>query len=156
MLTAEGFSPGTAGSIDGALQLASAAAGLFVGPVVGRLRDQKAVTACAATLQALALAGLLLRPESAILWAILFGLGTGAGFILGLSFVSLRAANVRQAAALSGMVQTVGYSVAAAAPPLAGMLHDRAGGWNGVLATGAILCAVMAAIGWRAGRVRHI
>jgi CP family cyanate transporter-like MFS transporter len=40
--------------------------------------------------------------------------------ILGLTFIGLRASSAHQAAALSGMAQSVGYLLAACGPPLMG------------------------------------
>jgi CP family cyanate transporter-like MFS transporter len=91
-----------------------------------------------------------------MVWIIFFGLGAGAAIILGLAFVSLRASNSHQAAALSGMSQCVGYLLAAAGPPLVGRLHDASGNWSVALAICAALCLVMALLGLFAGRAVHI
>ncbi len=47
--------------------------------------------------------------------------------ILGLTFIGLRASSAHQAAALSGMAQSVGYLLAACGPPLMGKIHDANG-----------------------------
>ena len=39
----------------------------------------------------------------AVMWTLVFGFGTGATMILGLTFIGLRASSAHQAAALSGM-----------------------------------------------------
>jgi CP family cyanate transporter-like MFS transporter len=49
--------------------------------------------------------------------------------VLALSFISLRAGGAREAAALSGMAQSLGYLLAAAGPVLFGLLHDLTGAW---------------------------
>ncbi|EHM01657.1 transporter, major facilitator family protein [Acetobacteraceae bacterium AT-5844] len=156
ILTDAGYSPASAGSLHGVSQLATAVPGMILGPLVGRLKDQKALAAGTAVLTALALLGILLLPGWAVLWAALFGFGSGGTFILALAFISLRAASVQQAAALSGMAQTVGYTIAAAAPPLGGMLHDTSGGWLMPLIACVALCGITAAFGYRAGRDLHI
>lgn len=156
ILTDAGYSPASAGSLHGLSQLATAVPGMILGPLVGRLKDQKALAAGTAVLTALSLLGILLLPHWALLWAALFGFGSGGTFILALAFISLRAASVQQAAALSGMAQTVGYTIAAAAPPLGGVLHDTSGGWLVPLTACVALCGVMAAFGYRAGRDLHI
>jgi CP family cyanate transporter-like MFS transporter len=156
ILTDAGYSAASAGSLHGVSQLATAVPGLVLGPLVGRLKDQKALAAGTAVLTALSLLGILLLPGWAVLWVALFGIGSGGTFILALAFISLRAATVQQAAALSGMVQTVGYTIAAAAPPLGGLLHDSTGGWLVPLVACATLCGVMAVFGHRAGRAQHI
>ena len=105
---------------------------------------------------ATSLLGLLLFPNMAVFWAALFGFGGGASFILALSFVSLRAGNVRQAGALSGMAQSIGYILAAVAPPLLGMVHDFSGNWSAPLEICIALCLVLAAVGCFAGRSAHV
>lgn len=152
MLIELGYSPRAAGVLHGLYQLVGAAAGLFVGPLATRLNNQKLLAALAAAGIGLSLAGLVLLPGWAILWTALLGVGGGATFILGLAFFSLRAASVRQAAALSAMAQTFGYTIAAAAPPLAGVLHDRTGSWTAPILVCVFLCGLMAALGYRAGR----
>lgn len=152
ILVDAGLSPARAGSLHGVLQLATAIPGLVLVPVLGRLRDQRLPAAAAALLSATALLGLWLQPQWATAWSVLFGLGTGAGFILGLAFIGLRAGDVHQAAALSGMSQCAGYLLAAAGPMAVGALRDALGGWPVPLTVCAGLALVAAAIGILAGR----
>ncbi len=156
ILNDSGYSTAMAGSLHGVSQLASAVAGLFFGPVVGRLRDQKALAVGVSALTGLSMLGFLLAPAWALLWTALFGLGAGATFILGLAFISLRAANSRQAAALSGMAQCLGYLLAAGGPPLAGFSRNALGSWDVPLIGCFGLCIGMAVFGYFAGRPLHI
>ena len=156
ILVDAGYSPVQAGSLHGVMQLATAVPGLLLGAVVGRLRDQRAITAGMSAIAALSLAGLLAMPQAGAVWAALFGFGSGGTFMLGLSFMSLRAATAPQAAALSGMAQCVGYLMAAAGPPTIGLLHDLSGGWQTPLAVVIALCFAMAGLGSLAGRARHV
>ena len=156
ILVDAGYSPVQAGSLHGVMQLATAVPGLLLAAVVGRLRDQRAITVGMSAIAALSLAGLLLMPRAGAVWAALFGFGSGGTFMLGLSFMSLRAATAPQAAALSGMAQCVGYLMAAAGPPLIGVLHDLSGGWRLPLAVVVALCFAMAGLGSLAGRARHV
>jgi len=151
-----GFTAERAGSLHGFLQLASAAPALFLAPVLRRLKDQRAAAFCAAGASCLAFAGLIAAPAWGAVWIALLGLGTGAGIILGLAFVGLRASHAQQAAALSGMAQCVGYLFAATGPALVGGVHDKFGGWGLALGVCAALCAVMAVAGLYAGRAIQI
>jgi CP family cyanate transporter-like MFS transporter len=63
-------------------------------------------------------------PDMAVMWTLVFGFGSGATMILGLTFIGLRASSAHQAAALSGMAQSIGYLLAACGPPLMGKIHD--------------------------------
>lgn len=152
MLAEAGTSAQQAGTLHGVLQLATAIPGLLLAPIVRRMHDQRLAAALAAVLSTLALLGLWLLPALAWLWAVLLGMGTGATFILGLTFVALRTRDVPQSTALSGMSQCVGYLLAAAGPVLMGQLHDLLGGWQMPLLLCAVLAAGAIAMGALAGR----
>ncbi len=70
--------------------------------ILHRLRDQRGIAVLVALMCAISAAGLWLLPELAIGWTLLFGFGSGATMILGLTFIGLRASSAHQAAALSG------------------------------------------------------
>ena len=152
ILTSSGHSAAQAGSLHGAMQLASALPGLLLGSVVPRLKDQRAVALGAALLLSLAFLGLLRLPAWAALWVACFGFGSGACIILSLSFMGLRTNSPAQAAALSGMAQSVGYLLAASGPPLIGLLRDTSGGWGLPLALCLALTLLIAVLGTLAGR----
>ncbi|MEA1064864.1 MFS transporter [Erwinia sp. HR93] len=156
ILVSNGFSPEHAGSLHGLLQLATAAPGLFIGVVLARLNDQRAIAAATALLSAISMLGLWLAPALAPVWVTLFGFGAGATMILGLTFIGLRASSAHQAAALSGMAQSIGYLLAAFGPPLIGKLHDISGHWSIPLGTIVLFSLVMAGFGVGAGRNREI
>ena len=152
VLTGSGHSAAEAGSLHGGMQLASAFSGLLVGPVVQRLRDQRAAACGVSLLLSVGLLGLMLEPAWALLWVACFGFGSGACLILSLSFMGLRTHGPAQAAALSGMAQSVGYLLAASGPPLVGLLRDLSQGWRLPLALCLLLTLVIAWLGTRAGR----
>jgi CP family cyanate transporter-like MFS transporter len=151
-----GYSTEEAGSLHGLLQLATASAGVILLPVIRWMKDQRLAAASSSVVALGGLIGLLFASHWATTWTILLGLGTGAGIILGLSLVSLRASNVQQAAALSGMAQCIGYLFAATGPLLTGILHDALGKWDVSLLLCALLCVAMAVFGVLAGRATHI
>ncbi|WP_027016306.1 CynX/NimT family MFS transporter [Comamonas composti] len=156
ILTDAGMSPAQAGSMHGVLQLATAVPGLLLGPILRRMRDQRLAAAAVCLFSAIALLGLCIAPKFALVWSILFGIGTGAGIILGLSFIGLRTGNAHQAAALSGMSQCIGYLLAAAGPMAIGALHDALGGWTISLVLCMGLALVAALVGVLAGRNRSL
>lgn len=156
ILTDAGMSPESAGSVHGVLQFATAVPGLVLGLILRHIHDQRLPAAGSALMSAVALAGFIVAPQLALLWSALFGLGTGAGIIMGLTFIGLRTRSARQAASLSGMAQGVGYSLAAAGPPVMGMLHDALGSWQVPLGICAMLALVIAAMGMLAGRDRRM
>ena len=156
ILLSLGYSETQAGSLHGLLQLATAAPGIVIPLILHRLRDQRSIAALVALMCAVSAAGLWLVPAHAVLWTVIFGFGSGATMILGLTFIGLRASSAHQAAALSGMAQSVGYLLAAFGPPLMGKIHDASGDWRIPLIACALLAVVMAAFGIFAGRDREI
>lgn len=156
ILTEAGMSPERAGSVHGVLQFATAVPGLVLGLVLRHIYDQRLPAAGSALMSAVALAGFIIAPQLALLWSSLFGLGTGSGIIMGLSFIGLRTGSAQQAASLSGMAQSIGYSLAAAGPPAMGLLHDALGSWQVPLGICVMLALVIAAMGMLAGRDRRI
>jgi CP family cyanate transporter-like MFS transporter len=84
------------------LQLATAVPGLAVPLILHRLKDQRGIAGAVALMCAVSAAGLWFMPDMAVMWTLVFGFGSGATMILGLTFIGLRASSAHQAAALSG------------------------------------------------------
>lgn len=153
----EGMSKGAAGALLSLSLVVGIPMGFVVGALAGRLRDQRPIVWGAGLVLGGGWIGVLAAPDAApSLWAILLGLGFGTGFTLVLSLFVLRASDTPDAAALSGMAQSVGYTLAAVGPIAVGALHDATGGWTLPLA---VLIAVAAAdlvVGLGAGRARFV
>lgn len=143
ILISHGYSEAQAGSLHGLLQLATAAPGLAIPLILHRFNDQRWIAALVSLLCAVGAAGLWFVPGQAIIWTLLFGFGSGATMILGLTFIGLRASSAHQAAALSGMAQSVGYLLAACGPPVMGKLHDASGSWYLPLSGVTVLAIIM-------------
>ncbi|MGO1625634.1 MAG: MFS transporter [Halomonadaceae bacterium] len=156
ILADAGMSAERAGSVHGVLQFATAVPGLVLGFLLRHIHDQRLPAAGSALMSAVALLGLAMVPQLALVWSVLFGLGTGSGIIMGLTFIGLRTTSAPQAAALSGMAQCIGYLLAAAGPPVMGALHDAQGSWQMPLGICVMLALVIAAMGMLAGRDRRI
>ncbi|EQB8220261.1 TPA: CynX/NimT family MFS transporter [Klebsiella aerogenes] len=156
ILQSMGYSEAHAGSLHGLLQLATAAPGLAIPLVLHRLKDQRGIAVLVALMCVFSTLGLWLLPGQAVIWTLIFGFGSGATMILGLTFIGLRASSAHQAAALSGMAQTIGYLLAACGPPLIGKIHDAYGDWHIPLIIVALIAVVMALFGALAGRAREI
>ena len=78
-------------------------------------------------------AGLLLAPAAApLLWVVLTGLGPII-FPVCLVLINVRTRSHHTAIALSGLVQTIGYTIGALGPLVVGVLHDTTGGWTAPL-----------------------
>lgn len=156
ILQSIGYSEAQAGSLHGLLQLATAAPGLAIPLILHRLKDQRGIAVLVALMCAVSALGLWFLPTQAVLWTLIFGFGSGATMILGLTFIGLRASSAHQAAALSGMAQAVGYLLAACGPPVMGKIHDANGDWHIPLIAVALISVAMAVFGALAGRDREI
>ena len=156
ILQSMGYSEAQAGSLHGLLQLATAAPGLAIPLVLHRLKDQRGIAVLVALMCVFSTLGLWLLPGQAVIWTLIFGFGSGATMILGLTFIGLRASSAHQAAALSGMAQTIGYLLAACGPPLIGKIHDAYGDWHIPLIIVALIAVIMALFGALAGRALEI
>nr|WP_287858420.1 CynX/NimT family MFS transporter [Klebsiella sp.] len=156
ILQSIGYSEAQAGSLHGLLQLATAAPGLAIPLILHRLKDQRGIAVLVALMCAVSALGLWFLPSQAVLWTLIFGFGSGATMILGLTFIGLRASSAHQAAALSGMAQAVGYLLAACGPPVMGKIHDANGDWHIPLIAVALISVAMAVCGALAGRDREI
>ncbi|HZX06673.1 MFS transporter [Kribbella sp.] len=114
--------------------------------------NQRAGLMTASTPILLALIGLLVAPHLAIVWAVVGGLGQGAGLVAALSLISLRGRGHHETTQLSGMAQAVGYTLAAAGPVVAGYLTQATGGWSTTLVVFAVLAATQVTLGFVVGR----
>ncbi|MBX5475400.1 MAG: MFS transporter [Thermoleophilia bacterium] len=151
-----GFGAATAGALLSVYALAGIPASLAAPVLAARARDQRTIAVVSVAPEAVALAGLLAAPGAAPLWVTLYALGQGAAFSLALTLIVLRSPSARRGAELSGMVQAIGYCVAALGPLVVGALHDAEGGWTAPLLLLLVCCAPMAAAGLGAGRARLV
>jgi MFS transporter, CP family, cyanate transporter len=156
ILHSYGTSETTAGWLLFAYQIIGVLMSIVVPLVLTRFRDQRAVAAGGSLLAMIGYLGLLFLPDLDVLWVLVTGVGAGVLFFLALTFFSLRAADPRSSAALSGMGQSIGYLVASVGPVLFGLLHDATGGWRVPLAVLAGVAAVHTVVGLRAGRDAHV
>ena len=115
-----------------ALSQATGILGSAVVPIIAARRaDQRSIVWAMGVLEGIALVGLILMPagSGAVLWVSLVGFALGGTFGLALLFLVLRSPDTETTTGLSGMVQSIGYLIAAAGPVLAGFLYDLSAGW---------------------------
>ena len=147
----------TAGSLVSLSVLMQGVASL-VGPGLAvRRRDQSSLNVAVFALSFCGLLGCLFAPLGGMgLWVALLGIGQGALFSFAITAIVLRSADVGIAARLSGMAQSVGYTLAAGGPLLMGVIRGATGSY----AATALLFAALSALGmwsaWGAGRARQI
>jgi MFS transporter, CP family, cyanate transporter len=130
---------------------------LTVPSLAARSRDQRPfMLACMGCIAA-GWVGVLLAPTSApYLWVVLLGIGQNAAFPLALTLIVLRGGPVASTAALSTMVQTIGYLLAAGGPLAIGVVHDVSGSWTPALIVLLALLVPQTIIGLEAARNRTV
>lgn len=147
----------TAGAIVSLSVMVQAASCIVSPQIAVRGKDQRLVHVTLAAIAVTGLLGLLFAPLWTI-WpfAILQGIGQGGLVAVALTAVVLRSPDQHVAAHLSGMAQFVGYTLAAIAPLLVGLIRD----WTGSFAATSVVFVAFglgAAInGWGAGRALHV
>jgi CP family cyanate transporter-like MFS transporter len=147
-----GMSSGHAGAMLSIAMLCGIAPSLLLPVVATRMPDQRLLAFFGPVTWAAGLAGLLLDPAGATwLWMVLVGVGQGVGISLALTLVVLRAPDATHAAALSGMAQGFGYTLAATGPFALGAVHDLSGGWDAPLMIMLGLSVAMLITGYVAG-----
>ncbi|MFJ5862400.1 CynX/NimT family MFS transporter [Pseudarthrobacter sp. NPDC092439] len=124
-----GMAPSAAGAGSSLFQILAIAGGLGV-PLVARLAS---TTTVAVTLGAMWLTvplGLLLAPQWWWLWSSVGGVAQGGGITLIFIAIIKIARDQASAGRMSAVVQGVGYSIGAAAPPVLGYVHGLTGSWT--------------------------
>jgi MFS transporter, CP family, cyanate transporter len=100
-----------------------------------------------------ALIGLMVGPVSlAWIWVTMIGFCLGGSFGLALLFIVIRSRDSNSANELSGMSQSVGYSIAATGPVIFGGLFDLAGNWLVPLGFLFLIALLKIWSGWTAGK----
>ena len=90
------------------------------------------------------------------LWAAILGIGQGGAFAVALTLIVLRSPDSRIASHLSGMSQSVGYTLASGGPFLVGLLHGWSGDWHASALLFVVIAVAAAVFGYLAGRPRQL
>lgn len=130
MLTDQGYSRGSAGTVLALGQVAALTGSLVVPIIAARYADQRAVTFIVLALGAAGLVGLVVTGRWAVLWTMLVLFDPGASISLAVLFMVLRSRSAAQTGQVSGMSQSFGYILAAVDPIAVGALHDATGSWS--------------------------
>lgn len=102
--------------------------------------------------------GLLLGSSFPVLIVsiIFIGIAIGGTFPLALSYLGLRVKSAKEAAVLSGMVQSIGYILAAVGPAFIGYLYDIAQNWTIPLIALIIISFIVMLFGMSSGRNQYV
>ncbi|AWP27063.1 MULTISPECIES: MFS transporter [Paenibacillus] len=131
ILRSQGMDYSAAGWMLSILQFVSLPFSFIIPVLAGRNPNQRVLVTISALSMLTGYVGLLSGMSSLnLLWVMLVGISGGANFSLSLMFFTLRTKTAHEAAALSGMAQSLGYLLAAIGPMLIGFLHDATDGWK--------------------------
>lgn len=151
-----GFTPAQSGFHLFLMQIVGILGNLSVSFFAGIRSSQSWLAMILAGFLVAAVAGGLIFPPAAPLWACFIGIGCGGSFSLAMTMIGYRTNNYAQTMKLSGMAQCLGYLMAALGPLLAGGFANLAGGWSTVLFVLLALTLVHFVAGALAGRDRKI
>ncbi|MDN5859249.1 MAG: MFS transporter [Pseudonocardia sp.] len=150
-----GFPAVTAGVLVATMAMSGIVGGMAAPVLAARSARQGGLAVGITGTVALGLAGVLVPGAEAIACVVL-GVGQGAALGLSMTLMTVRAPDSAHAAQLSGMAQSIGYTMAAAGPFAVGALHDLTGGWTVPLLVLLALLVPQALTGALAGRARHV
>jgi MFS transporter, CP family, cyanate transporter len=153
---AAGATPVTAGLHQLLLNLFALLGSIASSAAIHRLAGQRSIAVTGALLLVIALTGLLAAPGLAAVWASIAGFSAGGTLVLALSLFGLRTRHHDQAAALSGMAQSIGYALAALGPIVVGAVHDATDSWPTVLLLLIAIGVVQGIVGTLASRPRFV
>jgi MFS transporter, CP family, cyanate transporter len=157
ILRDRGVDPVLAGFFVSASVLFQAGAGLTAPILAARRRSQSVWAAAMMGLTLSGLLGCLYAPLGTLwLWVVVLGLGQGGAFAIALVMIVLRSSDAHVAAHLSGMSQSVGYTLASAGPLAVGLLHDWTGSWSPIGWLFVAVCGTAALFGLAAGRALQV
>lgn len=123
----------------------------------GTRKDQRLVIVLLTVLEIIGLIGLMLPGVALVeLWVGLIGLVLGGTFGLALLLIVLRSSDAETAAELSGIVQSIGYFIAAAGPFVVGAIYELTEIWNYALALLVIVAVLKLIMGIGVGKDQKV
>ena len=153
VLMEKGIETAAAGNYVALFQIGSLVGSLSASFLFARIRHRQWFNLGLSLMMLAGISGLWLMPAgTAPLWILLAGAGTSGCFASALMLFALRSSDSRTAAALSGMAQTVGYSIAAAGPLGMGLLYDVSSSWSASLSVLSVLMLAECVLAWFAAR----
>jgi MFS transporter, CP family, cyanate transporter len=137
-VTSRGWSPGDAGLLLAVWAAAQVPGALAIPALAERSGRWRFWSGAGLACVAAGTFGLLVAPLPPVVgpwpWVVLVGIGSGAGFPLGLTMIAWRTPDAAASAATSGMALGVGYTVAGTGPFVMGLLIDLTGGYPAAVA----------------------
>lgn len=152
----QGIAAERAGLYLSVYQVMAVVANLCMMFFINRSQDQRLIGILCSLLIFIGISGLIVEPRLSLLWLTLAGIGGGMAMVFSLLLFGLRTEGYKQAIALSGMAQSVGYLFAAMGPVIIGIIHDISQNWTLPFALLASLALLQMALSLSVGRNRTI
>ncbi|UOQ84225.1 CynX/NimT family MFS transporter [Gracilibacillus salinarum] len=158
ILISHGFASSSAGWYVAYMQFISLPATFFTPVIAGKLSNQKPVVAVFGVIGMIGYLMLYLEPGhlGTFVAITLIGIMLGASISLALALLGLRSTNARQAAELSGMAQSFGYTLASIGPIVIGLLFDMTNSWKPSILTILVMGVVLIIFGLGASRNKFV
>ncbi len=156
VLLDRGVDAAAAGLLLSLLSVAGIVGGLLGPLLAARVPRQRLLAVAVTAVSALGLVGILAVPGAETVGVAVLGLGQGGALGVALTLMAVRSPDAAHASELSGMAQSVGYTLAAAGPFAVGALHDLTGTWTVPLLALLVLFVPQATVGALAGRDRLV
>lgn len=157
ILLSRGYDSAFAGWMLSLSQATGILGALIVPLWAGSRKDQRLVIIVLILLEVIGLAGLMLPDIGlTVVWVSLLGIVLGGTFGLALLLIVLRSSDTETAAELSGMVQSIGYFIAATGPFLVGVIQEATQVWNYSLGLLIIIAFLKLGAGLGAGKAQKL
>lgn len=131
ILIAREYDPNYAGWMLSLSQATGIIGAILIPAWAGSKKDQRSVIAVLVILEILSLIGLIIPQIGWVeLWVGINGMVLGGTFGLALLLIVLRSNDAETASELSGIVQSIGYFIAATGPFMAGLIFDLTQTWD--------------------------
>jgi CP family cyanate transporter-like MFS transporter len=151
-----GVSAATAGTLTAVIPAWGILGGLVMPTVIARSQNLRVYSMLFGLLTAAGYVGLLIAPAVApALWASLLGIG-GFAFPTAIALIPGRSRDPLVTARLSGMVQPLGYLIAAVGPLVLGVVLDATGSLPLMLVLLLVSGLALAVAGWKASGQRMV
>lgn len=157
ILIDRGFDPTYAGWMLSLSQATGIVGAILIPIWAGSRKDQRLVIVLLIVIEIISFVGLMIPGLGFVeLWVGLIGMVLGGTFGLALLLIVLRSKDAETAAELSGIVQSIGYLIAATGPFIAGLIYDLTEVWNYVLALLIVVSFVKLFMGVGVGKDRKV
>lgn len=154
IVQSKGFDAQTAGYFNSAYMLIGIPGSLILPMISDRCKNQSALAVGLGILYMGGMTAMILAKSTSLLIGSMLccGFCAGASLSFAMLLFSMHTSNAADASTLSGLAQSIGYTLAAAGPVCMGQLYDVTGGWTIPLVVVLIMVGAMTVAGLFSGR----